>query len=435
MEQEKTLLSNGRKLDFERMEIRAEIMRDNIIRFWKERAEDKKFGGFLTNFNSKGEDLGTPEKYLNTQCRLIWTFSALLRNDKDIEYERLARQGIDFVINYFWDNEYEGFYWKTNRDGSKLDDGKIVYGESFAIYAFSEYYIATGDDRGLEYAIKTYDALQKYCKDPIEGGYREYFNKDWSSESPGFGGGDRKTLDTHMHLLESFTVLYEASGLEEHRQKLKELLDLIYTKMIDHQHGSGLNQFDLKWNNVPALSLKRTWNAERFGEQPANPIQTTSYGHNTELVWLMSRAIEIGGFDLAYYKPIMKRLLDHAIEYGIDWEYGGVYRDGLRETGEPIIREKEFWQNAEIVVGMLDGYSTFGDEIYWKAFENVWNFNEKYFVIPQIGEWRTLLDRKGEILDENIGNPWKVSYHTGRSSMECVARLKKLTLNHSDTNK
>lgn len=404
----------------------AVAARDAIMKFWLDRCEDKDFGGFLTNFDAEGKDLGTPEKYLNTQCRFIWTFSSLLRHGGDAGYERLARQGVDFLIKYLWDDEWGGFYWKCNRDGSMLDDGKIVYGESFAIYALSEYYLATRDPRGLEYAEKVFDLLQKYCADTHYAGYREYFNRDWTAETPGFGGGDRKTLDSHMHLMEAFTVLYEASGKEIHRRKLKELTDLIVEKMVDQERGSGLNQFDLAWNSVPALSLKRTWNAERFGERPAEPTQTTSYGHNTELVWLMNRALEIGGYDSTPYKPLMKKLLDHAIRNGIDWEYGGVYRDGLRETGEAIVLEKEFWQNAEIMTGMLDGYSTFGDEVYLEAFVNVWDFNRKYMVIEGMGEWRTLCDREGRILDNNIGNPWKVSYHTGRALMECADRLERL---------
>ena len=402
-------------------------LRDGIVTFWQQRVEDREFGGFLTNFDAAGEDLGTPEKYLNTQCRLVWSFSALLRKKYDPEYERLARHGVDFILKYFWDEVYGGFFWKCKRDGSQLDQGKIVYGESFAIYALSEYYLATKDPRGLEYACKTFDALQKYCADTRFGGYREYFDRDWSPETPGFGGGDRKTLDTHMHLMESFTVLYEASGQEIHLRKLKEVLDLIHEKMIDSKLGSGLNQFNLAWNSVPALALKRTWNAERFGEQPAEPVQTTSYGHNTELAWLMNRALQIGDFDATPYLPAMKKLLDHAVAHGIDWQYGGVYRDGLRSTGEPIVMEKEFWQSSEIVVGLLDGYQTFGDDVYLKAFENVWNFNRKYLLIPELGEWRTLVDRQGNILDGNIGNPWKVSYHTGRSAIECADRLAKLT--------
>jgi len=47
-------------------------------------------------------------------------------------------------------------------------------------------------------------------------------------------------------------------------------------------------------------------------------------------------------------------------------------------------------------------------------------------VIEGLGEWRTLCDREGKILDGNIGNPWKVSYHTGRSAMEVADRLAKL---------
>ena len=167
-------------------------------------------------------------------------------------------------------------------------------------------------------------------------------NADWSPETPGFGGGDRKTLDTHMHLMESFTVLYEASRAELHRRKLLEVLDLICTRMIDPETGCGLNQFDLAWNRVPALALKRTWNAERFGEQPAQPTETTSYGHNTELAWLMRRAVETVGADLEPCKPVLRRLLDHAVRHGVDWERGGLYRDGLRATGEAIVLEKEF---------------------------------------------------------------------------------------------
>ena len=405
----------------------ANAARDAIMKFWLERCEDKQHGGFLTNFDAEGKDLGTPEKYLNTQCRFIWTFSNLVRRGgADPEYARLAKQGVDFLITHLWDKKHTGFYWKCNRDGSPLDQGKIVYGESFAIYALAEYYLATKDPRGLDYANKTFDALQKFCADTHLAGYREYFNRNWTPETPGFGGGDRKTLDSHMHLMESFTVLCEASGREIHRRKLKEVIDLILEKMVDHQRGSGLNQFDLAWNSVPALSLKRTWNAERFGERPAEPIQTTSYGHNTELVWLLSRALEIGGYDKTPYKPVMKQLLDHAITNGIDWEHGGVYRDGLRETGKAIVLEKEFWQTAEILVGMLDGYETFGDEIYLKAFHNVWAFAQKHMVIEGLGEWRTLCDREGKILDGNIGNPWKVSYHTGRAAMEVADRLAKL---------
>ena len=402
-------------------------LKNGIIPFWFERALDKEYGGFLTNFDEQGKELPCPEKYVNTQCRLIWWFSTLSRRMPNLPKAKdLAAQGVDFLLKNFWDERYGGFYWKVKRDGSELDPAKIVYGESFCIYALSEYTIATGDKRGLEYAGRTFDLLQKYCADTHFGGYYENVNRDWSPEEGGFAGGDRKGLDTHMHLMESFTTLYAASGEAVHKLKLMQVVDLICDKLIDKATGCGLNQFDLAFNSLPAISIKRTWNGERLGEQPADPVDTTSYGHNVELEYLMQMALKTAKAGGPKYEAIHKRLLDHAVKHGVDWTYGGVYRDGLRATGEAIVLEKEFWQNSECLVGFLDGYEQFGDERYLEAFGKIWEFVRKYMVIEGVGEWRTLLDREGKAIDGNIGNPWKVSYHTGRAMLECRERLMRL---------
>jgi mannose/cellobiose epimerase-like protein (N-acyl-D-glucosamine 2-epimerase family) len=91
---------------------------------------------------------------------------------------------------------------------------------------------------------------------------------------------------------------------------------------------------------------------------------TISYGHNVELEYLMHQAMTAVGNGDASYLAIYRRLLDHAVENGVDWEYGGIYRDGLRATGKAI--------------------------------------------------------------DAKIGNPWKVAYHTGRSMLECREHLLRL---------
>ena len=56
-------------------------------------------------------------------------------------------------------------------------DQKILYGHSFAIYSLSEYTLATGDRRGIEYAEKTFDLIQKHCTDTLYGGYFEMFER------------------------------------------------------------------------------------------------------------------------------------------------------------------------------------------------------------------------------------------------------------------
>ncbi len=402
----------------------SEHLDRGIIPFWLARAADRERGGYLTNFDHDGQSLGTPLKYLNTQCRLLWWFSTLARHRPDIAAAtELAQHGLQFILNRFWDPEHGGWRWRVHRDGRPEDDGKIVYGQSFALYAMSEHFLATGDRTALHHAIQTFELLRVNAADAHHGGFLENLRRDWTPEPDGFPGGDRKGLDTHMHLMESFTVLCQATEDAAHRRALLQIVDLICDRMIDPATGCGLNQFDLAWRSIPALSIHRTWNAERFGERPSQPIQTTSYGHNVELAWLLRRAVQVAGADITPYLPIIRRLLDHAIEHGVDPEFGGIYRDGLRESGRAIVLEKEFWQNSEVLVGFLDGYELLGDERYLDAFENVWRFVHQHMINHQVGEWRTLVSRHGAVLDGNIGNPWKVSYHTGRSMLECAQRL------------
>ena len=232
-------------------------------------------------------------------------------------------------------------------------------------------------------------------------------------------------LSTHLHLMEAFTTLYVASGQEIHRRKLLEILNLLVQKMVNPATGCGRNQFDLAFHAIPAIAIRRTWNAERDGNAPASPTDTTSYGHNVELAWLLRRALETVGADQTPYRPVLYGLLDHAAKHGIDWEYGGLYRDGLAQ-GEAVIKEKEFWQHAEALVGFLDGYAAFGEVRFLDAFEQVWRFVNTYMIAHASGEWHTLLNREGQILDPRLGNPWKVSYHTGRALLECVRRLEDL---------
>jgi len=398
---------------------------NELIPFWDKNAVDKQYGGYQTNFDANGKPVDMPEKYLNTQCRMIWWFSQLNKIAPSEASKSKAKQGVDFLIKYLWDGKNEGWRWKVKKDGSPLDDGKVVYGQSFAIYALSEYYISTGDKRGLDYAEKTFDLLQKYCADTHYGGYYENMEADWAPSPGGFSGGDRKGLNTHLHLMESFTSLYLASGKELHKRKLIEIINLINEKMIDHEAGSGMVQFDMTWKSLPAINIKRSWNAEREGEKPADPTETTSYGHNTELVWLMVRSLKAVGESVEPYKPMFKQLFDNAIKYGVDYEKGGLYRDGLRKGGA-LILEKEWWQQAEAMIGFLEGYELFNDVKYFKAFQTVWNFVDEKMINHEVGEWRRLLDREGNVIDGNIGNEWKVAYHSGRSMIECEKRLKKL---------
>jgi mannobiose 2-epimerase len=401
-------------------------LQNGILKFWLEKGVDGQYGGYLTCFDAEGNPLPDTDKYIVTQTRMIWGLSAFYRLNGDKRLLDAARQGVDFFIRHFWDSKQGGWYWKVKRDGTLLDDGKVVYGQSFAIYVLAEYTLATGDPRGLDYAERTFDLLQKFCADTAKGGYFENLENDWSVSAPGFNAGDRKSLDIHMHLMEAFTTLAQCSGKEIHRRKLAEVIDVILNKMVNKKSGCGMNQFDCAFKPIPAINIRRTWNAERAtGEVIETPTDTTSYGHNVELAWLLNRAADVLGLPFDHYNETTRILLDHALKYGLDHKLGGVFRDGPHE-GEALVKDKEWWQNSEVLVGFLDAYERLGDERYLDAFFITWDFDKKYFINPAVGEWRQLLTRDGGVIIGDIGNPWKAIYHTGRSMGECRSRLRRI---------
>ena len=406
------------------------LLSESVIPFWLKRSEDVEYGGYLTSFDENGEYDRDGRKYIVTQSRMLWGFSQLLpfaRAEDAGEVERLAQQGADFLLKRFWDNELGGFYWELNRDGSVRDPAKLVYGESFAIYALSVYAMRYGGTAALERSAQTFDLLQRSAADTRYGGYYENLERDFTRSPDGAYAGDRKSLDIHMHLMEAFTELYRATGSEIHARKLREVLGLIEDHMVDWEKGFGFNQFDVRFNKLPAIDIARTWNAEREkGETLDAPLDTTSYGHNVELSWLLDQALDVLGDDPVPHEPLIRGLLDHALRHGLDREYGGVYRDGVAD-GDAVVTDKEWWQNFESMVGFINGYLRFGDAAYAEAFLSIWGFVRKYFINAACGESRQLLKRDGTVLVGNLGNPWKGIYHTGRALAECIGRLERVT--------
>jgi mannose/cellobiose epimerase-like protein (N-acyl-D-glucosamine 2-epimerase family) len=398
---------------------------NELLPFWVTRMKDYVNGGYLTHFDKHGNDSGEDEKSLIAQTRCLYTISSAHRSGYgNGKYADIARHGADFLINKMWDDVNGGFYWMMDRKGNVKIDKKIIYGQSFAIYSLSEYTLATGDQRGIEYAEKVFDLLQKYCADTIYGGYWEMFHRDWTLCGPGSQGGDRKTLDVHMHLMEAFTTLYECTGKDIHRRKLLEDIDLLINRIIHPVYKTGIPQFFKDWTVAPQIKFDIVWGWDRFSDegQKGNATDNTCYGHNAEFAWLLIHALKILKIDTAGYSDLFKTIFDHTINNGVDFEFGGVYVEGPH-SGGVYDKEKEFWQQAEVLIGLLDGVIMFGDERYWKGYKNVHRFVIDKMVNKGVGEWFPLMTRRGEPIWTHMSHSWKINYHTVRSMVQSIKRL------------
>ena len=398
---------------------------NELLPFWTSRMVDEKNGGFLTHFDKEGRDTGEDEKSLIAQTRCLYTLASAHRAGYgDGKLAAMARHGADFLINKMWDRKNEGFYWMMDRKGNVKIDKKIIYGQSFAIYSLSEYTMATGDKRGIEYAEKVFDLIQKYCADTMYGGYWEMFERDWTLRGPGSAGGDRKTLDVHMHLMEAFTALYECTGRDVHRRKLLEVIDILQHRINHPRYRTGIPQFFKDWTIAPQIKFEIIWGWDRFtGEgKKANVTDNTCYGHNAEFAWLLIHALEILNINKDLYRDDFHTIFEHIVNNGIDTEFGGVYVEGPHSGGVSD-REKEFWQQAEVLTALLDAWLIFKDPRYWESYKNVHRFVFDKMINKGVGEWYPLLTREGEPIWTHMGHSWKINYHTVRSMILSIQRL------------
>ncbi|HDL19179.1 MAG TPA: N-acylglucosamine 2-epimerase [Bacteroidetes bacterium] len=401
-------------------------LQQKLLPFWLNNSIDEKYGGYLSYFDKNGKPTGKTDKTLICQLRMIYTFASAYRAGcGDERCLKAARQGVDFVTRHFWDDRYGGWYWITDRQGKVIDDSKIMYGHSFGVYSMAEYALATGEAVGGEYAEKTFSVIQCNAADNALGGYWEMFQRDWTLKPGGVYGGDRKTLDVHMHFMEAFTTLFEMSRSPALERKLREIIRLLTEKMLHPEFGTGIAQFDEKFNPLPAILFQSVWGSDRPAGEEARPLNNTNYGHNIEMAWLLKLALDTLKENNSCYLPVIRKLADQAYKYGVDWKYGGIYVEGPND-GPATQVVKEFWQQAEAMTGFLDMFLLFKKEKYWRAFENMFDFIWNRCINHEVGEWYALLARDGAVKWDYLAHEWKISYHTVRATIQTLNRLKRL---------
>jgi mannobiose 2-epimerase len=384
-------------------------------------------GGFTTYFDRAGNPTGKTDRTLIQQTRSLFMLSHAIRNSYGTgnRAAELLGPGLEWFLRAFRDQEHDGWLWIVDKDGRPASTDKIMYGQSFVIYAMSECALATGDSRARETAEHTFDLVQKYAADTGFGGYREMFLRDWKPRPPGAYGGDRKSFDVHMHLMEAYTTLFELTRAEIHERKLREVIDLLWRRMFNAGTWTGIAQFALDFTPLPAIMFKTVWGSDRDNEGAPRPLNNTSYGHNIEFLWLFLHALEVLGESVEPWKAKLEALARHTVMYGVDPEHGGIYVEGPHD-GPARDRQKEFWQQAEALVGLLDCYLLFGDRTYAEAFRLVFDFVWDHMINHEVGEWFALLDRDGTVLWDYLGHAWKNNYHTTRSMVQTLRRLRKI---------
>ena len=91
----------------------------------------------------------------------------------------------------------------------------------------------------MDYAIRLFKAIEQYSFDPEKNGYMEAFTKDWKLiEDMRLSDKDeneKKTMNTHLHILEPYTNLYRVWKDEHLKKQLRNLILIFTDKILDHR--------------------------------------------------------------------------------------------------------------------------------------------------------------------------------------------------------
>lgn len=384
----------------------TEELEGNILPFWMNKMTDRERGGFYGRIS--GEDVLMPDepKGAILNARILWTFSAAYRLLKKPEYLATATRAKRYLLDFFYDKQFGGIYWSVDCEGNPLDTKKQIYALGFAIYGLSEYARATGDEEALEYAIRLFEVIEKYSFDAEKNGYVEALTRDWQPIADmrlsDKDENEKKTMNTHLHILEPYANLYRVWKDGRLKTQLKNLIELFVTKILDTQTYH-LNLF-----------LEDDW---------TNKYHLISYGHDIEASWLIHEAALVLGDEtvLKQIEPVIVRIA-RAADEGLNAD-GSMTYERFSDKGETD-RELHWWVQAENVVGHLNLYQHFGDEEALSTALRCWQFIKDKLIDRENGEWYWSRFADGSInRNDDKAGFWKCPYHNGRMCLEINERF------------
>ena len=384
----------------------TEELEGNILPFWMNKMTDRERGGFYGRIS--GEDVLMPDepKGAILNARILWTFSAAYRLLKKPEYLATATRAKRYLLDFFYDKQFGGIYWSVDCEGNPLDTKKQIYALGFAIYGLSEYARATGDEEALEYAIRLFEVIEKYSFDAEKNGYVEALTRDWQPIADmrlsDKDENEKKTMNTHLHILEPYANLYRVWKDGRLKTQLKNLIELFVTKILDTQTYH-LNLF--------------------FEDDWTNKYHLISYGHDIEASWLIHEAALVMGDEtvLKQIEPVIVRIA-RAADEGLNAD-GSMTYERFSDKGETD-RELHWWVQAENVVGHLNLYQHFGDEEALSTALRCWQFIKDKLIDRENGEWYWSRFADGSInRNDDKAGFWKCPYHNGRMCLEINERF------------
>ncbi len=379
---------------------RAQLV-GKILPYWLQTVDPRHDGFLLSDDAVKGRCV-PKEKQLATQARMVWAFSHAhlhgLANAN--ECVQAAQNGYRFLTEKFGDHKNGGYFWKTDISGKTTNDRKILYGQSFVIYALIEYHRASKTVEPLRHAIELYRFIEEHAHDQKNRGWLEHFTSDWKP----LGGYDSlgeveligyKSANTHLHLQESLTELYDATREASVKQSLAEVLEINKRYFYPKNPARSHLHYKPDWSDVT--------DASDVG---------LSYGHNVEFAHLMIRTENILGRTEDW--PHFYSQINHALKFGYDHRRGGLYYRGMDDR-PAYDTTKVWWVQAEMMSALTEALLHEENAEHRRALHQLVHFVNEFQGDKLDGVWLNAVTKQGKPTNTSKAHGWKDNYHETRA--------------------
>ena len=383
----------------------------------------------------------TNDQTIISQSRAIYINVEAYRNapaNDRVRFKNAVQKGADYLVAkavdpILYGGKPGGMWWGLQPDGvsppthttaiyGTAPRHKDAYGQVQALFALAHAYAVTADADHLSAAFAQLDVWNVQFADTAAGpgAFLPTANEDYTQRV------DTRNLDYMTHALEALLALDAITPASHPRKaqlapQITSIGNFITTRMYRDAAGSTTTGY-LPWY------YDAQWNPSATAAQ-----QYMTPGHNLEVAFLLSRAVE-RGFN-SNWLNVANKLITFALKYGFDNTpgsptYGAVRFDKLKFDGTPFNATPDnlvWWQTSEAARTLLHFATVRGQTDLSDEYNAADAFIRRRFVDPVYGGWFTSLNPSTLApTTTNKGTVWTGGYHEAMLYAEMI-RLGKPT--------
>jgi N-acylglucosamine 2-epimerase len=368
---------------------------EQVMPFWEGRI-DRECGGILNCVSDSGV-LQSTDKYLWSQGRALWTFSALVNRVAPEERWRAAAENIAQFLFAHGRQPDGSWAYVLTREGAVKIPPQSIYVDGFVLIGMTEYARMSGSEPARALALDIYERIAPRLAD--------------HGTLPTEPHAIPKGFQAHGPLMIFAHAFHELGVLAGRADVLRNALALADRIMHDH----------VKPDKQALLEFVRPGG----GESDCEIGRTVVPGHAIESMWFLEKIYAHHG--RREQIPHLAEVVRWHLEKGWDEVHGGLRLALGLAGGKPHWQAsdvKAWWPHVEALYALLRFHAITGEAWCAEWYGRVHDYTFSQFPNRAHGEWFNYLDAAGNPLPPALKNlPVKDPFHLPRALILGIQEL------------